>query len=79
MIAVPVAAKPSGNTAPGTDVTVRLLRLPPQVGQGIGVLVLLTLVFVSDLVLSPVTDTPRNWNESSGVMAAARSSFSTTN
>lgn len=45
-------------------ITVRVLGLPPQVGQGIGVLVLLTLVVVSYLILRPVTDTPRNWNES---------------
>jgi UMF1 family MFS transporter len=43
--------------------TVRVLGLPPQVGQGIGVLVLLTLVVVSYVILSPVTDTPRHWNE----------------
>ena len=46
-------------------VTVRVLGLSPPVGQGIGVLVLLTLVVVSYVILGPVTDTPRNWNESS--------------
>jgi MFS transporter, UMF1 family len=42
-------------------VTIRVLGLPPQVGQGIGVLVLLALIVISSLILGPVTDTPRNW------------------
>jgi UMF1 family MFS transporter len=41
--------------------TIQVFRLPPQVGQGIGVLVLLSLVAVSYLILRPVTDTPRDW------------------
>ena len=45
-------------------VTVRVLGLSPPVGQGIGVLVLLTLVVVSYVILAPVTDTPRKWSAS---------------
>jgi len=44
-----------------SSVTVRVFGLPPQVGQGIGVLVLLALIVISSLILGPVTDTPRNW------------------
>ena len=41
--------------------TIQVLGLPPHVGQGIGVLVLLSLVVVSYVILRPVTDTPRDW------------------
>ena len=48
-----------------SHVTVRVLGLPPHVGQGIGVLVLLILVVVSYVILRPVSDTPRSWDEPS--------------
>jgi hypothetical protein len=35
--------------------------MQPQVGEGIGVLVLLSLIVVSYVILRPVTDTPRAW------------------
>jgi hypothetical protein len=38
--------------------------LPPHVGQGIGVLVLLALIAVSYVILQPVTDAPRDWSAS---------------
>ena len=44
-----------------TAVTIRMLGLEPKVGQGIAVLVLLTMILVSYAILRPVTDTPRNW------------------
>lgn len=44
-----------------TSVTIRMLDLEPKVGQGIAVLVLLTMIIVSYLILRPVTDTPRTW------------------
>ena len=44
-----------------TGVTIRTLGLEPKVGQGIGVLVLLSMIFVSYAILRPVTDTPRIW------------------
>jgi MFS transporter, UMF1 family len=42
--------------------TIQKIGLPPHVGQGIGVLVLLSLVIVSYVILRPVTDTPRDWS-----------------
>lgn len=47
-----------------TSVTITKLHLPPHVGQGIGVLVLLLLIVVSYVILRPVTDTPRTWLDS---------------
>jgi MFS transporter, UMF1 family len=44
-----------------TSVTIRMLGLQPKVGQGIAVLVLLSMILVSWLILRPVTDTPRVW------------------
>jgi UMF1 family MFS transporter len=44
-----------------TRVTITTLGMPQQVGQGIGVLVLLALIVASHVILRPVTDTPRNW------------------
>jgi UMF1 family MFS transporter len=43
--------------------TIQKIGLAPHVGQGIGVLVLLSLVIVSYLILRPVTDTPRDWSK----------------
>ena len=39
------------------------LGMSPAKGQGIGVLVLLTFIFIARAILAPVTDTPRNWNQ----------------
>jgi MFS transporter, UMF1 family len=44
-----------------TAVTIRTLGLEPKVGQGIAVLVLLSMVLVSYAILRPVSDTPRKW------------------
>lgn len=44
--------------------TIHKIGLPPHVGQGIGVLVLLSLIAISYLILRPVTDTPRDWSTS---------------
>ncbi len=43
--------------------TITKFGLKPHVGQGIGWLVLLSLIIVSYVILHPVTDTPRNWND----------------
>ena len=43
--------------------TIQKIGLAPHVGQGIGVLVLLSLVIVSYVILRPVTDTPRDWSK----------------
>jgi UMF1 family MFS transporter len=48
-----------------TRLTIRWLGLEANVGQGIGVLVLLLLIVVSYVILQPVTDTPRNWPRAS--------------
>lgn len=44
--------------------TVSVVGLPPQVGQGIAVLLLLVMIGLSYVILQPVTDTPRQWSES---------------
>jgi hypothetical protein len=44
-----------------TAVTIRTLGLEPKVGQGIAVLILLSMVVISYVILRPVTDTPREW------------------
>jgi UMF1 family MFS transporter len=41
--------------------TINLGGLPPRVGQGIGVLALLTLMLASYFILQPVSDAPRQW------------------
>ena len=46
-----------------TRLTITMLGMSPQVGQGIGVLVLLALIGVSYVILQPVSDAPRNWEE----------------
>jgi len=42
-------------------VTIGTLGMAPNVGQGIGVLVLLVLIIVSYVILQPVSDAPRDW------------------
>ncbi len=44
-----------------TRLTINVFGLPPNVGQGIGVLVLLALILVSYIILKPVSDEPRDW------------------
>lgn len=44
-----------------TYITIQALGLEPQVGQGIGVLVLLVLVLISYRILQSVSDAPRTW------------------
>ncbi len=39
------------------------LGMSPAKGQGIGVLVLLSFIFVARAILGPVTDTPREWKK----------------
>ena len=52
-----------------TAITIRMLGLEPKVGQGIAVLVLLTMILVSYVILRPVTDTLRNWTPPEGARA----------
>lgn len=47
-----------------TRLTINTFGLPPHVGQGIGVLVLLVLIAVSYVILQPVSDAPRDWTTS---------------
>jgi UMF1 family MFS transporter len=42
-------------------ITIQQMRLRPELGQGIGVVILLGLVLLSYVILRPVTDTPRHW------------------
>jgi UMF1 family MFS transporter len=44
-----------------TAITIERMGLPPQVGQGIGVLILLSMILISYVILRPVSDTPRVW------------------
>jgi UMF1 family MFS transporter len=44
-----------------TWLTINVLHLPPHVGQGLGVLVLLLLIVVGYVILQPVSDAPRTW------------------
>jgi MFS transporter, UMF1 family len=46
--------------------TTKTMGLAPQVGQGVGVLVLLVQVVVSYWILRKVDDAPRNWDELPG-------------
>jgi MFS transporter, UMF1 family len=46
-----------------TYLTIQVGGMLPRVGQGIGVLVLLLLVFISYRILQPVSDHPRDWPE----------------
>jgi UMF1 family MFS transporter len=44
-----------------TFLTITMLELQPQVGQGIGILTLLVLVIISYTILQKVSDAPRKW------------------
>jgi UMF1 family MFS transporter len=48
-----------------TWITINRFHLPPHVAQGIGVLVLLSLVIISYVILQPVSDAPREWSRGS--------------
>ena len=54
-----------------TRLTIGMFGLPPHVGQGIGVLVLLLLIVVSYVILQPVSDAPRDWSTLSASPASA--------
>jgi UMF1 family MFS transporter len=54
-----------------TRLTINGLGLAPNVGQGIGVLVLLALILVSYVILQPVTDQPRDWERLTAAEASA--------
>jgi UMF1 family MFS transporter len=54
-----------------TRLTINGLGLAPNVGQGIGVLVLLGLILVSYVILQPVTDQPRDWERLTAAEASA--------
>jgi MFS transporter, UMF1 family len=45
-----------------TSLTINVFGLASNVGQGIGVLVLLALIVVSYVILKPVSDEPRDWS-----------------
>ncbi len=49
-----------------TWLTSRHFHLKPAAGEGIGVLVLLSLIVISYVILRPVTDAPRDWNVQRG-------------
>jgi UMF1 family MFS transporter len=55
-----------------TWVAINKFHLTPAIGQGIGVLVLLSLIVISYIILQPVSDAPRLWPAA----AAARPSGS---
>lgn len=45
-----------------TGLTIQRWHMEPRVGQGIGVIVLLTMVVISWVILRPITDEPRAWS-----------------
>jgi UMF1 family MFS transporter len=45
-----------------TWLTIHRLHLAPNVGEGIGVLVLLSFIVISYAILQPVSDAPRDWS-----------------
>ncbi len=55
-----------------TRLTITMLGMSPQVGQGIGVLVLLGLIVVSYVILQPVSDVPRDWRKAAVIPSAGR-------
>lgn len=46
-----------------TYLTITRGGLEPRIGQGIGVVVLLSLIIVAYVILRPVSDTPREWSD----------------
>ena len=55
-----------------TRLTITMLGMSPQVGQGIGVLVLLGLIVVSYVILQPVSDVPSDWRKAEVIPSAGR-------
>jgi MFS transporter, UMF1 family len=55
-----------------TRLTINVLGLEPQVGQGISVLVLLALIVVSYVILQPVSDVRRAWPRAEALPSAGR-------
>jgi len=55
-----------------TRLTITMLGISPQIGQGIGVLVLLSLIVVSYVILQPVSDAPRDWRKAQAMPSASR-------
>ena len=55
-----------------TRLTITMFGMPPQIGQGIGVLVLLALILISYVILQPVSDVPRSWPRAEAVPSAGR-------
>jgi MFS transporter, UMF1 family len=45
-----------------TALTIQRWGMEPRVGQGIGVIVLLSMILVSYFILQPITDEPRTWS-----------------
>ncbi len=50
-----------------TWMSMHVLKVPAHVGQGIGVLVLLSFIVISYVILQPVPDEPRQWPMEAGV------------
>ena len=46
-----------------THLAIRVCNFTPQVGQGISVLVLMTLVIISTIILRSISDKPRVWQQ----------------
>lgn len=44
-----------------TTITIQVFHLQPITGQGIALLILLSMIVISYFILKPVTDTPRSW------------------
>ncbi|HEX2204323.1 MAG TPA: MFS transporter [Longimicrobium sp.] len=45
-----------------TSLTIQAMGMEPRVGQGIGVIVLMSMVVVSYFILRPISDAPREWS-----------------
>jgi UMF1 family MFS transporter len=45
-----------------TWLTINTFHLAPHVGQGIGVIVLLSMIVIGYVILRPVSDAPRDWS-----------------
>ncbi len=54
-----------------TWLTINTFHLAPHVGQGIGVIVLLSLIVTSYVILRPVSDAPRDWTTGAASPAAS--------
>lgn len=45
-----------------TYLTIQAMELQPRVGQGIGVIVLMSMIVLAYVVLRPISDAPREWS-----------------